>query len=81
LKNPAKVGKTTGTDGKSPGKALEPGKFIGWRAACQAARSFGKTADLIDNPGRIEKGVLMGTVYFYTILFAGDLMTAVGTAN
>jgi hypothetical protein len=54
-----------------PGIAAEPGEFCAGRSEWQTAGSVSEAAYFINDAGRIEKGVQVGTVFFETFSGAG----------
>lgn len=68
-----------GAEAVLPGVPGKPGKLIGRPAVIDATRRLRKTADFIDDPGRIKKGVQVVAVDGDLPVHAGDNRPA-GTA-
>ena len=69
---PAEVTAASGTQVILPGVAFEPGELRGWFPLDKAAEGLFEAANLVDDSGRVEKCVVMGTIHGDRFLFGSD---------
>jgi hypothetical protein len=73
---PPQVRQAHAAETNSPAVARKPAEFIGGRSGIPAAGDIFKTADLKDDPVRVGKGVLVGSLHRNPFSRPGDGLAA-----